>query len=86
MRRLDRISGPWHLIPEWSWSKDLEAVAPTMVEAAVREAVARLEHGKHHLDLRFGNAVLRATLLPASKYRDSIVSIDTSMPAVFSPG
>jgi hypothetical protein len=86
MRRLDRISGSWHLCPEWSWSRDLETVAPRVVEAAVRHEVAGLPPGKHQLDLHFGAAVFRATLLPASKHRDSIVSMDSSMGLAGNPG
>lgn len=87
MSQLDRISGPWHLIPEWSWCRGLEDVPPRTVERAVRKAVSELSPDrKHSLQLRFGPAQFRATLLPASNHRQSIVSMDSSARAVFAPG
>lgn len=86
MRQLDRISGPWHLIPEWSWSKGLDEVRPRAVETAVRRAISGLTPARHRLDISFGEARLRATLVPASRHRTSIVSADFSSGFKFSPG
>jgi hypothetical protein len=86
MRRLDRISGSWHLIPEWSWSHGLDEVRPSTVEAGVRRAMRGLTRLKHRLDIRFGEAVLRATLVPASRHRESIVSADFTSGVSYSPG
>ena len=87
MTQLDHISGPWHLIPEWSWSDEVDKVRPSVVERAIRKTVAGLVPGqKHHIEERFGNAVLRATVLPASKHRESIVSMDFSGGVTYSPG
>lgn len=85
MHRLDRISGPWHLMLEWSWSRGLETVAPTVVAAAVRKEIEGLAPGKHQNIPFGGDAVLRATLVSASKHRDSIVSVDIPIVAT-SPG
>ena len=86
MRRLDRISGPWHLLVEWSSSHKVEGVTPKRVEAAMRRAIRGLSRSEHKLELSFGDAVLRATLEPASRHRESIVSADFSMGVRFSPG
>lgn len=87
MSRLDRIPGTWHLLPEWSWSHGLEDISPKRVEQAVRNALAGLEPGaKHRLELKLDQAVLRATVLPAPRHRESIVSMDSSRRSVTSPG
>jgi hypothetical protein len=87
MTQLDRVSGPWHLIPEWTWSIDLENVPPSVVEKTIRRVVAGLAFGqKHHIEERLGNALLKATVLPASRHRESIVSMDFSGGMSFSPG
>jgi hypothetical protein len=86
MRGLDRISGPWHLLPEWGSSHGLETISPSVVVAAVRQAIRGLPPAKHKLEIPFGEAILRATLLPASRNRESIVSADLSAGAMYSPG
>src|SRR5258708_1408206 len=86
MRRLDLIPGPWHLAPEWSWSHDIESVSPKRVELAVRSSIAGLPPAQHHLDIAIDGSVFRATLLPASKHRASIVSVDSSGGMVTNPG
>jgi hypothetical protein len=86
MRRLDRISGPWHLMPEWTRSNGLESIAPSVVETRVRKAIAKLPPAKHQLEIPIGKAMFRATLVPAPRRRESIVSIDASAPVVTSPG
>jgi hypothetical protein len=86
MRRLDRISGPWHLIPHWVPSTALESVPPSLVEDKVRKAIAGLPPAEHQLKIPIGKAVFRATLVPASSTLQSIVSIDASAPVLTNPG
>jgi hypothetical protein len=58
-----------------------------VLERAVRRQLEALDHGrKHRIELAFGNAVLRATVIPASTYRESIVSMDLSGGVRYSPG
>lgn len=86
MRRLDRISGPWHLIPHWVPSSGLESVRPSLIEAAVRKAIAGLPPAEHELEIPIGTAFFRAVLVPASRNLESIVAIDASAPVVTNPG
>ena len=86
MRGLDGISGPWHLMPEWGWSTDLDTIRPSVVVAAVKRAIKGLPAAKHKLEIPIGDALFRATLLPASRHRESIVSADSSGGAMYSPG
>jgi hypothetical protein len=86
MVQLDKIQGPWHLVVEWSWSRGIEDVRPAVIEKALRKEIDSLGPGKHHVQLQFGDAVLKATLIPASRHRESIVSMDSSGRALTSPG
>jgi hypothetical protein len=86
MRRLDRIPGPWHLIPHWVPSTGMESVPPSVIQAKVRAAIAGLPAAEHCLRIPIGEAVFRADLIPTSQSLPSIVSIDASAPVVFSPG
>jgi hypothetical protein len=83
---LDGISGPWHLMLHWTQCTDLDDVPPKRVVDILRKHIASLAPGKHEVDLRVDDAKLRATVLPASKVRSSIVSMDASMGVKYSPG
>jgi hypothetical protein len=79
MVQLDRISGPWHLIPHWSWCVGLDGIRPSVIERAVREALGQLPpNGKHEIERRFGTAIFKAAAIRASKHRMSVIAADFS--------
>ncbi len=83
---LDGISGPWHLILQWTLCTDLEEVPPKTVVDALRKHLATLAPGKHEVHLQVDGAKLRAMVLPARRVRPSIVSMDGSMGVKYNPG
>lgn len=71
---------------DWHSSQGLENIPAKQVEAVVRRELTQFSRGEHDIDRHIGDAILRASVFPASTYIDSIVTADFSRPVTISPG